>query len=79
MTATVTEIPISPDIWDTARRVCTDKQLVVLELRDRYGFSWNQIAIHENVTRSAVKERYYGGARNVAKARNGMNGNEASV
>ena len=74
----MTPIPISPDVWDTARTVCTDKQLIVLELRDKHGYSWNMIAIYLNITRSAVKERYYGGARNVAKARNGSNGNEAS-
>lgn len=34
-----------PLYWQTAERVCTPKQLRVLELRDRHGFSLRTISL----------------------------------
>ncbi len=61
-------IPISPDIWKLAGEVCTTKQLQVLTLRERHGFSWNQICIALNTTKSTVKEHHAAATRNVYNA-----------
>jgi DNA-directed RNA polymerase specialized sigma24 family protein len=38
--------PTDADLyWQTARAVCTEKQLRVLELRERHGFSLRTIAL----------------------------------
>jgi hypothetical protein len=52
----MTEIPISPEIWKLAAEILTEKQLTVLTLRERHGYSWNMLAINFNCTRSNVRE-----------------------
>ena len=75
----MTTIPISPDIWDTAQRVCTERQLVVLELRERHGYSWNMIAIYLNITNRGARDHYAAATRNVYNALERTNGNEATL
>ncbi len=64
----MTTIPISPDIWKLAGEILTAKQHTVLELRERHGYSWNQIAIYMNSTRATVKEHHAAATRRIANA-----------
>ncbi len=52
------EIPVTPQIWKLAAAILTPQQHTALELRERHGFSWNQIAIAMNKTRPTVKEHH---------------------
>ncbi len=61
-------VPISPSMWTLAGEILTRKQLTVLELRERHGFSWNQIAIHMNSTRSTAREHYAAATRKIYDA-----------
>jgi DNA-binding NarL/FixJ family response regulator len=70
----VTEIPISPDIWKTAGEVLTPRQLQVLSLRERHGYSWNQICIALDISRATAREHHAVATRNVYNALNGNGG-----
>ena len=70
----MTTIPISPDIWDTARDVCTERQLAVLELRERHGYSWNMIAIYFNITNRGARQHYQAATKNIYDALERRNG-----
>jgi transcriptional regulator len=59
------EIPISPDIWNLAHAILTEKQLAVLELREQHGFSWNQLAVNFNCTRANVREIHRAASKNL--------------
>ena len=62
------EIPISPNIWNLAAAILTERQLLVLQLRERHGFSQNQCAINLNCTRSNVRELHASAKRNLLNA-----------
>jgi DNA-directed RNA polymerase specialized sigma24 family protein len=53
------------DIWQVAGDVLTDKQLRILELRERHGFSWRQIAYMVNVDVSTVRGHYNAAIRKI--------------
>jgi hypothetical protein len=61
----VTEIPISPEIWKLAGEILTVPQMTVLELRERHGFSWHQIAIYTNRTKTTVRGHYDAATKNI--------------
>ncbi len=62
------EIPISPEIWKLAEAILTEKQKTVLELREKRGYSWNQLAITFNCTRANVREHHAAATRNILNA-----------
>ncbi len=64
----MTEIPISPQIWKLAEAILTEKQKTVLELREKRGYSWNQLAITFNCTRANVREHHAAATRNMLNA-----------
>jgi predicted DNA-binding protein YlxM (UPF0122 family) len=64
----MTDIPISPTIWKLAAAILTEKQLTVLELREKRGFSWNQLAITFNSTRANVREHHRAATKNLLDA-----------
>lgn len=45
------------DFWETAGIVCTAKQLRVLELRDRHGFSLSLISLTTRVSIRTVRNQ----------------------
>lgn len=49
--------------WGLARELLTEKQFRVLELRDRYGMSWSQVAgalgIGEPTARGHLRAAYH--------------------
>lgn len=51
------------EFWRIAREVCTTKQFRVLELRDRHGMSWSQVAgalgIGEPTARGHLRAAYH--------------------
>lgn len=58
---------LSPaELYEIARRVCTEKQLDVLRLRE-VGLGWKRIALHLAVTPETVKEHHRAAVRNVVK------------
>ena len=61
----MTEIPISPEIWKLAGEILTEKQLLVLELREKHGFSWHQIAVYTNRTKAACRDHYAAATKNI--------------
>jgi hypothetical protein len=61
----MTEIPISPEIWKLASEILTVPQLTVLELRERHGFSWHQIAVYTNRTKTTVRGHYDAATKNI--------------
>jgi hypothetical protein len=61
----MTEIPISPEIWKLASEILTVPQMTVLELRERHGFSWHQIAIYTNRTKTTVRGHYDAATKNI--------------
>lgn len=56
--------------WLTAQNVCTPKQLVVLELRER-GFSLRMTALATGQSVSTVRDHLAAAQRNVDHALNG--------
>jgi transcriptional regulator len=62
---TTNPTPISPEIWNLAQAILTQKQLLVLELREQHGYSWNQLAVHLNCTRANVREIHRAATRNL--------------
>jgi hypothetical protein len=64
----VTEIPISPEIWKLAQAILTERQYAVLELREKRGFSWHQLAVTFNSTRSTVREHHRAATKNMLDA-----------
>jgi DNA-directed RNA polymerase specialized sigma24 family protein len=64
----MSEIPVDPKIWELARHVCTQKQLTVLELREKHGFSFHSLAINLNCTRTTAKEHHRAATNNVLDA-----------
>ena len=62
------EIPVGPNIWKLAAAILTERQLLVLQLRERHGFSQNQCAINLNCTRSNVRELHASAKRNLLNA-----------
>lgn len=62
------QIPISPDIWNLAQQTLTPRQLLVLELREKHGFSWNQLAVNLNCTRANVREIHRAATRKLYDA-----------
>jgi DNA uptake protein ComE-like DNA-binding protein len=64
----MTEIPISPDVWKLAKTILTQKQLVVLELREKHGYSWHQISVTLNCVRATAKEHHRAATKNLLDA-----------
>lgn len=62
------ELPITADVWETAQRVLTAKQLQVLTLREKHGFSWNQICITLDISRATARDHHAAATRNVYNA-----------
>lgn len=56
--------------WRIARRVCTPKELVALELRDRKNLSSRLIAMNLGISRWAVRERLDNADRKIHAALN---------
>lgn len=54
--------------WQVAREVCTEKQLRVLELREKHGFSLRQIALACDTSHSNVVGHLEAAHRNINKA-----------
>lgn len=54
--------------WQTARDVCTVKELQALVLRDRHGFGTRLIALNLGVSRAAVRERLENADRKITAA-----------
>jgi predicted DNA-binding protein YlxM (UPF0122 family) len=61
-------IPVSPAIWDLAKAILTQKQMTVLTLREKHGYSWNQLAITLNTVRSNVREHHRAASKNLLDA-----------
>lgn len=51
--------------WDVAGRVCTAKQLRILELRERHGFSLTQIAYATRLSVSTVRSQLRAAYHNI--------------
>jgi transcriptional regulator len=64
----MSEIPVDPKIWKLADLILTDRQHVVLELREKHGYSWNQLAIYTNSTRTTVREHHRAASKNLLDA-----------
>jgi transcriptional regulator len=62
---TIGTLPANADVWKIASQVCTEKQLRVLELRERHSFSWRQIAAMTDTDYSNVRGHYNAAVRNV--------------
>jgi DNA-directed RNA polymerase specialized sigma24 family protein len=62
---TTNPTPISPEIWNLAQAILTQKQLTVLTLREKHGFSWNQLAVNLNCTRANVREIHRAATKNL--------------
>jgi predicted DNA-binding protein (UPF0251 family) len=43
--------------WGIAERVCTARELQMLELRDKHNFTRDQIALHLGISRQTVSAR----------------------
>lgn len=54
--------------WMTAEAVCTAKQLRVLELREKHGFSLRQIALTCDIDPGTVRVHLDAAHRNIHKA-----------
>ena len=59
---------MSDPFWDTAREVCTEKQLRVLTLREKHGFSLRQIALACDISLSMVRDHLAAAHHNIDKA-----------
>jgi DNA-directed RNA polymerase specialized sigma24 family protein len=61
--------PLPTDLyWDTAKSVCTAKQLRVLELREAYGFSLRTIALAVDASPSTVRDHIFAAHRRIDHA-----------
>jgi DNA-directed RNA polymerase specialized sigma24 family protein len=59
----------TPDLyWTTAQNVCTAKQLRMLELRERYGFSLRGIALATGSSLSTVSGHLEAAHRRIDRA-----------
>lgn len=56
------------EYWQTAGEVCTAKQLRVLELREKHGFSLRQIALACDISLGTVRIHLEAAHRNIHKA-----------
>jgi DNA-directed RNA polymerase specialized sigma24 family protein len=54
--------------WQTAHNVCTAKQLRMLELRERYGFSLRGIALATGSSLSTVRGHLEAAHRRIDRA-----------
>lgn len=54
--------------WQTAGRVCTDKELQAITLRDRHGFGTRLIAQALGISRGSVRERLANADRKIDAA-----------
>lgn len=54
--------------WQTARAVCTPKELVALELRDRDEMGTRAISYKLEISRAAVRERLDSADRKIRAA-----------
>lgn len=70
MTATT-----SRGYWQTAARVCTDKEFQALMLRDAAHAGTRLIALHLGISRAAVRERLDNADRKIAAARKDADAN----
>jgi hypothetical protein len=75
----MTEIPISPTIWMLAAAILTEKQLAVLELREKRGYSWNMLAITFNSTKATMREHHRAATKNLLDAIENAGGIEAAL
>jgi DNA-binding NarL/FixJ family response regulator len=59
---------IRADIWEIAREpdVLTEKQLRVLECRERHGMSWSQISDSMNLDQATVRGHHRRAQRRLA-------------
>lgn len=55
----------SSEFWLAAERACTAKQLRVLELRERHGFSLTQIAYATRLSVSTVRSQLRAAYHNI--------------
>ena len=58
---------VSVEIWTIARKVCTEKQLHVLELREGHGMSLRTIALSMDIDHSTVVGHLNAARRRIAK------------
>lgn len=55
--------------WETvARQVCTERQLQILQLREKHGLSWHVIALTTNLGHSTVRGHYRAAVHNIHAA-----------
>jgi len=54
-----------PDFWLIAAKACTPKQVRILELRERHGFSLVQIAFATRVSVSTVRSQLRAAYHNI--------------
>ncbi len=59
-------LPARDDIFEIAAEVCTPLQLRVLTLRERHGFTWNQIAAATGGHPSTVRGHHKSAIRRLA-------------
>jgi DNA-binding CsgD family transcriptional regulator len=57
-----------PNLWQTAERVCTPKELEALELHHRRGLSYSQIALTLHIHPGSVRDRIKNAHRKIAAA-----------
>lgn len=59
----------APDVWAVAREpgVLTEKQLRILEMRERRGMSWNEISLTLDISRSGVRQHHRAATRRLAR------------
>ncbi len=59
-------LPARDDIFLIAENVCTPLQFRVLELRERHGFTWNQIAAATGGHPSTIRGHHRSAIRRLA-------------
>jgi len=59
---------VNDPYWDIAAEVCTEKQLRVLELKEKHGFSLRQIALTCDIAVGTVRVHLEAAYRNIHKA-----------
>jgi predicted DNA-binding protein (UPF0251 family) len=57
-----------PDYWNTAKRVCTERELEALRLRDHRHMSTRTISLALGISRWAVRERLDSADRKILNA-----------
>lgn len=61
-------LTLTADVWVIAADACTDRQLRVLELRERHGMSWHMIALTMDLGHATVRGHYRAAVHNVNRA-----------